>query len=93
MNNYTYLGVVRRGGFVTLQSDDPTVRTCQLTAMPVGDPGDPATAAIPLAQYEGSVLMVRGFFADAWIRGAVIVEQAGPILSAVTVRSFQEVKP
>jgi hypothetical protein len=89
VNNYAYLGLVRRDRFMPLDSEDPAaVGPCRLTGVAVGDSADPASAEMPLAAYEGSALLVRGFFVDGWIRSAIVVEQAGPILSAVVARSF-----
>lgn len=50
----------------------------------------PEAKEIDLAEYEGNALMVRGYDSGGWIYSAQIVEQGGPILSAVVHRVFDE---
>ena len=50
----------------------------------------PESAEIDLSEYEGSAIMVVGFDQGAWIYSAEIIDESGPILSAVVERLFGE---
>jgi hypothetical protein len=82
-NNYAFLGLVRQGRFEPVLSEQTVEGPLRLTDALLGAP-KPESREIALTGYEGSALMVRGVAEDGWIRSAVVVEQAGPIVSVLT---------
>ena len=87
MNNCAYLGIIERGKFRPLATEHDTADSCRLTTVAVnGDP--PESGELSLVKYEGSAILVRGLDKDEWIYSAVVIEQAGFILTAVVQQVF-----
>ncbi len=89
MNNYAFLGIVQRGRFKPLAAERDTAESLRLTSVPVQAGQPPESGELPLAEYEGSAILVRGMDDGEWIYSAVVVEQAGLILTAVVQQAFR----
>jgi hypothetical protein len=48
----------------------------------------PETAELDLSVYEGKAIMVHGHDGGGWIYSAMVIDQAGPILTAVVRKVF-----
>jgi len=86
MNAIKVMGLVQNGEFrlsVPSGRPEPFARLTRITPQ-ASEP--PEADQIDLRQYEGSAIMVTGYDGGAWIYSAVIIDQAGPILTAVVER-------
>lgn len=89
MNNTGFLGIVRGGALMTLAAEKAsTPASLRLTRRTLDDERAPEGDELDLAAYEGLALLVRGVERDGWVYSAVVVEEAGLILSAVVQRVF-----
>ncbi len=85
-NNYAYLGVVEKGRFRPLATEQETAPRLRFTRAAVAAPPEPEE--MDLAPYEGNALLVRGFAEGEWLFSAIIIEEAGLILTAVVRAVF-----
>ena len=83
MNNYGYLGIVKQGRFRPLAAERDTADSLRLTSLIAEATQPPESGELSLAAHEGSAIMVRGIDRGEWIYSAIIIEQAGPILTAL----------
>ena len=81
MNNLAYVGIVRQKALIPLLTERPTGPSLRLTSIATNAAQAPESAEIPLTEYEGIVLLVRGIDSGAWIYSAVVIEQASQIVS------------
>jgi len=88
MNNYAYLGIVQRGRFKPMATEHDTAKSYRLTSVAVNSAVSPESGELSLEEYEGSAIIVRGFDKGEWIYSAVVIEQAGLILTAVVQQVF-----
>lgn len=88
MNNYGYLGIVRQGRFRPLARERDTADSLRLTSIGLQAEQSPESGELSLTAYEASAIMVRGIDNEEWIYSAIIIEQAGPILTAVVRQVF-----
>lgn len=88
MNNLAFLGVVRQGRFVPLAAEHDPGGPFRLTSAPPQAAQPPESGELPLGEYEGSAILVRGVDDGEWIYGATVVERAGLILTAVVQQAF-----
>ena len=88
MNNHGYIGMVFNGQFRPLVTEKETTTLLRLTTINAQAAQSPDSAEVSLAPYEGTAIMVRGIDKGEWIYSATVVEQAGPILTAVVNRVF-----
>ena len=89
MNNTGFLGIVRRGALVTLAAEmASTPASLRLTRLALDDQRAPESDELDLAPHEGLALLVRGVERNGWVYSAVVVEEAGLILSAVVRQVF-----
>jgi hypothetical protein len=89
VNNYGYLGIVEEGRFMPLTAEHPGVTaSLRLTALSQESQDAPESEEISLFHLEGSAILVRGVSSGDWVYSATVVEQAGPILSAVVRQTF-----
>jgi hypothetical protein len=89
VNNLAFLGLVQQGRFRPLAAEHDLIGTFRLTSLPMQAAQPPESGELPLAEYEGSAIVVRGVDSGEWIYGAVVVEQAGLILTAVVQEVFK----
>jgi hypothetical protein len=90
MNNYSAIGIVREGKFMMLLSEQRVEGWFRLTTVPPGAVEDPDSAEIPLGEYEGSAIFVRGIAEGPWLFAAAVIEKAGPILTVVVQVLFAD---
>jgi hypothetical protein len=83
-----YIGVVQLGQFLILTPDHAAGSTTRLTSIPMQAAQPPESAELNLAAYEGRTIMVQGHDGGGWIYSAQVIDQAGPILTAVVERLF-----
>lgn len=86
--NEQFLGIVQLGRFQILSPGHATGEPVRLTTIQMQEPMPPESKEIDLKQYEGRALMVGGHYGGGWIYTAHIVEEAGPILTAVVKQVF-----
>ena len=60
----------------------------RLTSMGMQVAMPPESEEIDLSKYEGQALMVQGHDGGGWIYSATVIDQAGPILTAVVQQVF-----
>jgi hypothetical protein len=90
VNTYSCIGIVHRRLLAPLVSEQQLDGFFRLTTVLPDAAEAPESAEIPLDQYEGSAIFVRGIGKDEWIYGATVVEQAGLILTVVVQVLFSE---
>jgi len=89
MNNTGFLGIVREGALRTLATEKASApASLRLTRRTLNDERSPDDDELDLAAYEGLALLVRGVERNGWVYSAVVVEEAGLILSTVVQRVF-----
>jgi hypothetical protein len=83
------IGIVRGGEFHPLESRQSLLGPVKLTSIRMMEARSPESGELRLEDYEGSVIMVwtKGS-GGGWLYDARIVDQAGPILTAVALRVF-----
>jgi len=90
LNNYSAIGIVRNGRFMMLVSEQRVEGWFRLTTVPPGAAEPPESGEIPLGEYEGSAIFVRGIAEGPWLFAAAVVEKAGRILTVVVQVMFAE---
>jgi hypothetical protein len=86
--NDQLLGIVQDGAFELLSPYHAPGGSARLTAISMQESVPPETAELDLSVYEGKAIMVRGHDGGGWIYSAVVIDQAGPILTAVVRKVF-----
>lgn len=87
-NGY-FLGIVHNGAFDLLEPDPgPISVPIRLTGISMQESVPPESKELDLTEYEGKAIMVRGHSSGGWIYSAEVIDQAGPILTAVVQRVF-----
>lgn len=87
--NDQFLGIVQNREFKLLVPDPgPISVPIRLTGISMQEPVPPESRELDLAEYEGKAIMVRGHDGGGWIYSAVVIDQAGPILTAVVQKVF-----
>jgi hypothetical protein len=87
-NNDAFLGIVQLGQFHILTPDHAAGASVRLTSIPMQAAQPPESGELHLTGYEGQAMMVRGHDGGGWIYSAEVIDQAGPILTAVVRRVF-----
>jgi hypothetical protein len=83
-----FLGLVKDGRFFRLGSKHAPGVPTNLTTIGMQEARPPETGQLDLSEYEGSAVMVRGHDGGGWIYSAAVIDQAGPILTAVVRHVF-----
>lgn len=86
--NDQFLGIVQLGHFQILSPGHAAGEPVRLTGIQMQEAVPPETREIDLTQHDGNALMVSGHYGGGWIYAAHIVEEAGPILTAVVKQVF-----
>lgn len=60
----------------------------RLTGISMQESVPPESEELDLTEYEGKAIMVRGHSSGGWIYSAAVIDQAGPILTAVVQQMF-----
>ncbi len=79
------LGIVRDGEFTPLV---PPGLPARLTRIDMQAAVPPESQEIDMTDYEGLAVMVEGHDGGGWIYSAAVIDQAGPILTAVVREVF-----
>jgi hypothetical protein len=87
-NNLAYIGIVERGRFRPLATETDTEETLRLTTLGIDSADPPERGEVPLAEYEGSAIFVRGVDRGEWIYSATVIESAGILLTAAVQQAF-----
>jgi len=83
----TLLGVVEQGRFRLLEPAPVSpVELFDLTTMEMQVSVPPEMHQIDLTPYEGKAIMVQGHAGGGWIYSAAVIDEAGPILTALVLR-------
>jgi hypothetical protein len=83
-----FIGVVKAGELLIFDPPSPAGKTARLTRIPIQASRPPHSDEIDLAAYEGRAIMVCGQEDSGWIYSAKIVDQAGPIITALVEKVF-----
>ena len=86
--NDQFLGMVRNGAFELLAPYRAPGGSVRLTRIQMQEARPPESAELDLTEYEGKAIMVRGYGGGGWIYSAEVIDQAGPILTAVVQQVF-----
>ncbi len=81
-----FLGIVHGGQFTPLIPAQPG--PVRLTTIPMQTGQSPESAELDSTEYEGRAIMVQGHDGGGWIYSASVIDQAGPILTAVVKAVF-----
>jgi hypothetical protein len=87
-SNDQFLGIVQLGHLQILTPDQAAGSSVRLTSIPMQAAQPPESREIDLTKYEGQAIMVRGHDGGGWIYSAEVIDQAGPILTAVVQQVF-----
>ena len=83
------IGIVKDGEFLPLESRQGFPGSVRLTSIKMMEARSPESGELTLEDYEGSVIMVwRQGSGGGWLYDARVVDQAGPILTALALRIF-----
>jgi hypothetical protein len=88
--NDQVLGIVENGEFQRLAPPSETGGPTRLTSIPPQAAQPPESGELDLGDHEGSAIMVAGHDQGEWIYSAEVIDQAGPILTAVVKKVFGE---
>lgn len=89
MSNRPYIGVVEQGRLRVLAAESGVEGTLSVTGSFERDPADRDTAATDLAVHEGLVVLIRGVDDGEWIYGAVVVEVATQLMTALAREVYE----
>jgi hypothetical protein len=88
--NNQFLGIVKNGQLRLLQPEYLAGTTVRLTGIQMQTAVSPDIAELDLSKYEGKAIMVRGHESSEWIYSAEVIDQVGPILTAVVQKLFSQ---
>ncbi len=86
--NDQFIGIVQNGQFTSLVP--PSGGPLRLTGIPMQATQPPESAELDLAGYEGQAIMAQGYDGGGWLYSAEVLDQAGPILTAVVRQLFSQ---
>ncbi len=87
-NKEQFLGIVKNGKLQLLAPKNPEEGPVRLTGTAMIEAISPEGKELDLTNQEGKALMVQGHLSGKWIWSAKIVDEAGPILTAVVREAF-----
>ena len=88
--NDKFLGTVQFGHFQILTPDHAAGDSVRLTGIQMQEARPPESRELDLTEYEGQAIMVRGHYGGDWMFSAEVIDQAGPILTAVVTHVFSQ---
>ena len=83
-----FLGIVQNGTFQLLAPYRAPGGSVRLTRIQMQEARPPESAELGLTEHEGKAIMVHGHDGGGWIYSAEVIDQAGPILTAVVQQVF-----
>ena len=90
-NENQFFGIVQDGKFQPLTSYPGPMGYTELTTESMQASVPPEGGRIELTEYDGKAIMVQGHGGGEWIYSARVVDEAGPILTAVVGRVFGQI--
>lgn len=84
------LGVVKNGQFKRLESGQPLGDFLRLTSIQRQEARPPESGELDLVEYEGKAIMVTGYIDSSWVYEASVEDVAGPILTTVVRKVFEQ---
>jgi len=84
------LGIVRDGQFYPVGVEGELVLPQRLTGIRMQEAIAPEAGELNLSRYEGRAIMIEGHGGGGWIYSAQVVDEAGPILTAVVKEVFDD---
>jgi hypothetical protein len=85
MDDDMFVGVVRNGRF---EAVEPRTSSDSLTEIAMQEARSPESGEIELSAYEGRAILVAGHDGGGWIYSARVVDEAGPLVTALVSRVF-----
>jgi hypothetical protein len=82
------LGIVENGRFKRLEPGGPLGDFLRLTSIQRQEARPPESGEVNLTEYEGKAIMVSGYVDSGWVYSAAVIDEAGPILTAVVQKVF-----
>ena len=82
------IGVVQDGTFWILEPTALAGASARLTGIAMQEARSPESKEIDLAPYEGCAIMVRGRSGGGWVYSAEVIDQGGPLLTALVQHAF-----
>ena len=82
------IGVVQDGTFWILEPTALAGASARLTGIAMQEARSPESKEIDLAPYEGCAIMVRGRSSGGWVYSAEVIDQGGPLLTALVQHAF-----
>ncbi|MCM1565350.1 MAG: hypothetical protein NC238_05275 [Dehalobacter sp.] len=88
--NNQFLGIVKNGQLQLLQPENLAGNSVRLTRIQMQEAQTPESVELDLTEYEGKAIMIRGQEGGEWIFSSEVIDQAGPILTAVVKKLFSQ---
>lgn len=88
--NHDFLGIVDVGKFQLLLPTTKGGSYRRLTTLPRQTNQPPQLHELDLSEHEGQTLMVKGEEGGEWLWSAEIIDEAGPILTAIVQKLYQD---
>jgi hypothetical protein len=82
------LGLSRAGQFSVIHPERFAEKGVGLTTIRASEARAPESSRLDLSPYEGRLIMVEGVDHGGWLYEARVIDQAGPIMSAVIRELF-----
>jgi hypothetical protein len=82
------LGIVENGRFLVPGESGPLGGSMRLTSIQRQEARPPESGELNLTEYEGKAIMVSGYVDSGWVYEAGVIDEAGPILTAVVRKVF-----
>ena len=76
-----FFGIVQNKRFKIFAPQELEGKIVSLTTIQAGESQPPGTGEIDLSKYDNKIIEVSGTENEGWIYSAVVVEEAGPVLS------------
>jgi hypothetical protein len=82
------IGIVEDGAFWILEPAAFAGTSVRLTGIAMQEARSPESKELDLAPYEGCAIMVRGHNGGGWIYSAEVIDQGGPLLTALVRHAY-----
>jgi hypothetical protein len=82
------IGIVQDGAFLILSPAPLSGTSARLTGIAMQEARSPESKELDLAPYEGCAIAVRGHDGGGWIYSAEVIDQGGPLLTALVQHAY-----
>ena len=82
------IGMVQDGAFSILAPAELAGISVRLTGIAMQEARSPESQEVDLTPYEGRAIMVRGQSSGGWLYSAEVIDEGGPLLTALVERAF-----